>query len=461
MTASPDTARSAAGPSGRDGSGRRAHRRSTATVAGPPHALRALLPIKLAAVLAWEIAGITVLVGYQHRADRYGRPVLIALAVLAGLVVLTSSLRLAGQTVIERRRASRALRRRLAGYAQDRSGDSVQRRLLTGLTLNTHIDRAGNRTGVIGAELGWSAVLKVADTASPDPALLIEAASRACLRPDLPLAAAQVLSWNVAAGWGEQADSGPATRTIRQYFLAVRTAEQPSGRAILARGGGPAGAQRATASAAAALAFQLSQLGYPCTVLDSAELEQHVQLMSGASYSAQPTGPDTAPAPLETRDAWTVGRIQQSCFRVGAGTSHAASLNWDLKAPLSFVLGSCTITPDGRGSARLQHLVRAAMLSQQSPLSVEQASRTLDRRLVPLRYRQEQYVRATLPLALTGPVGPGASRLGSSRSGSSRSGSSRLGGSRLDGLRVGSPRPGHRELPDVRTLSGAAPDSSR
>jgi hypothetical protein len=136
-------------------------------------------------------------------------------------------------------------------------------------------------------------------------------------------------------------------------------------------------------------------------VLDSAELEQHVQLMSGATYSAQRVNAETAAAPLETKDTWAVGRIQQSCFRIGAGTPQTNALSWNVGAPLSFVIGSCTITPNGRDGARLEYLMRAAMVSQQSPLTIEQASRTLDRRLIPLRYRQERYVRATLPLALT------------------------------------------------------------
>lgn len=379
--------------------GRRAERHSRGTVAGSPHALRILLPIRLYAVLMWEVAALAVLIGYQHREDRYGRPALIAVAAVAALIFLSTSVRLAGQTLFDKLRCQRALRRRLRRYAEDRPGDSVQRRLLAGLTLNTHIDRAGNRTGVIGSGQGWSAVLRIADTVTPDPAALIAAATRACLRTDLPLAAAQVLSWNVPSNWDDQAES--AHRTYRQYFLAVRTAERPTGRAILARGGGPAGAQRATASAAAALAFQLSQLGYASTVLDSAELEQHVQLMSGATYSAQPVSAGSAAAPLETKDTWAIGRIQQSCFRVGAGTPQSTALNWNVRTPLSFVVGSCTITPNGRDGARLEYLVRAAMVSQQSPLTIEQASRTLDRRLVPLRYQQERYVRATLPLALT------------------------------------------------------------
>ncbi|MDQ2958587.1 MAG: type VII secretion protein EccE [Actinomycetota bacterium] len=376
------------------------HRRRAAEVPGPPYLLRILLPIRLGAVLGWEIAALAAAIGYQHREDRYGRQAFYAVLAVAVLLVLLTSLRVAGLTGWERLRDGRRLQHRLRGYARDKAADTVQRRLLDGLTLNTHIDRAGNRTGLLGAELGWSALIKIGDAAVPDPAALIEAASRACLRPDLPLAAAQVLSWNVPSAWGEQREGNSANRTLRQYYLSVRTAENPSARAILARGGGPAGAQRATASAAAALAFELTRLGYPCSVLDSAELEQHVQLMSGASYSAQPVNAGTAAAPKETKDTWAVGRIQQSCFRIGGGTSQAAALNWTAGSPLSFVIGSCTITPDRRGQPRLEYLMRAAMISQQSPLTIEQASRTLDKRLIPLRYRQERYVRATLPVAL-------------------------------------------------------------
>ncbi|MEO6702642.1 MAG: type VII secretion protein EccE [Jatrophihabitantaceae bacterium] len=382
--------------------------RSSARVPGPPYLLRWLLPCRLPAVLGWEAAALAVLVGYQHRHDSYGQPSLIGLAVLAGLLVLMTSFRLAGLTGLERLLAGRAMRARLRRYAEDRATDTVQRRLLAGLTLNTHIDRAGNRTGVIGSGLSWSATIKVADSASPDPSALIAAATRACLRTDLPLASAQVLSWNIPSGWGEsrsadgRSDSAP--RTLRQYFLAVRTAPTPTSRAIRARGGGPSGAQRATASAAAALAFELSRLGYPCTVLDSAELEQHVQLMSGASYSAQLVTAERAPAPLETKDTWAIGQLQQSCFEVGGRTSQAAALNWPAAAPLSFVVGSVTVRPGRRGQPKLSYLMRAAMLNQQSPLTIEQASRALDRRLVPMRYRQERYLRATLPLAL--PIEP-------------------------------------------------------
>ena len=362
------------------------------SVPGPSIWLRWLLPIRLGAVLVWEAAGIAVLISYAHRNDSTGRPIFWAVAGLAALILLLSSVRVAGLTGLERFRVAITLRRRRKRYATDAVDDTVQNRLLPGLTLNTHIDRAGNRTGVIGTGLGWSAAIRIADTSSPDPEALIAAATRACLRPDLPLAAAQVLSWNVPSTWeGSQG-------TLRQFFLSVRTAERPSRRAIRARGGGPAGAQRATASAAASLAFELTRLGYACTVLDSSELEQHVQLMSGATTQAVPA--DQAAKPLETKDTWAVGQVQQSCFRVGGGTTRSDALLWPAKPPLSFAVGSCTIRPNGDREPTLTFLMRAAMVRQQSSITIEQASRALDRRLVPLRFRQESALQATLPLAL-------------------------------------------------------------
>lgn len=371
---------------------RRGQRHATQPVPGPPIWLRWLLPIRLGPVLLWETAAAAALIGYARRDDSAGQPVFWAMLAVAVLLVLATSIRVAGLTATQRIRAGFSLRARRKRYAADPANDSVQRRLLPGLTLNTHIDRAGNRTGVIGSGLGWSATVRIADTSNPDPDALVGAATRACLRRDLPLAAAQVLSWNVPATW----DGTPGT--LRQFFLSVRTAQRLSGRAILARGGGPAGAQRATASAVAALAYELTRLGYACTVLDSAELEQHVQLMSGASTEA--ISADQAAKPVETRDTWAVGRVEQSCFQVGGGTSRADALLWQAQVPLSFAVGSCTIRPDGSGGTRLSFLLRAAMVKQQSPLTVEQASRAMDRRLIPLRCRQESGVRATLPLAL-------------------------------------------------------------
>ena len=368
----------------------RSQRHSTKPVSGPSVWLRWLLPIRLGAVLVWEVAAAAVLIGYAHRSDSVGRSVFWVIAAIAAVVFLLSSIRVAGLTGTGRVRAAFSLRRRRKRYAADPTGDTVQQRLLPNLTLNTHIDRAGNRTGMIGADLGWSATVRISDTSTPDPDALIAAATRACLRPDLPLAAVQVLSWNVPSNW----EGG--TGTLRQFFLSVRVAETPSRRAILARGGGPAGAQRATASAAASLAFELTQLGYACSVLDGSELEQHVQLMSGATA----VSPDQAAKPVETKDTWAIGQIQQSCFRVGGGTSRAEALLWPAQTPLSFAIGSCTIRPNGDRDPQLTFLMRAAMVRQQQALTIEQASRALDRRLIPLRFRQEAAMRATLPLAL-------------------------------------------------------------
>lgn len=371
----------------------RSQRHAGRPVPGPPMWLRWLLPLRLGAVLSWELAGAAVLISYDHRSAAAGRAAFWAVLGLAVLLVLGSSVRVGGLTGLERLRAAFVLRRRLSRYRGEPDADSVQRRLLPGLTLNTHIDRAGNRTGVIGSGLGWSAAIRVSDASTPDPDALIDAATRACLRPDLPLAAAQVLTWNVPSTW----DGRPST--LRQFFLSVRTAERPSRRAILARGGGPAGAQRATASAAASLAFELTQLGYACTVLDSSELEQHVQLMSGVT--TQPVPAEQAAKPVETKDLWAVGQVQQSCFRVGGGTSRAQALLRPAQIPLTFAVGSCTVQPDGKGGHRLSFQLRAAMAAAQpSPLTVQQASRAMDRRLIPLQFRQESGVRATLPLAL-------------------------------------------------------------
>ena len=362
-------------------------RHASQPVPGPSRWLRWLLPIRLAAVLSWEVAAAGVLVAYAHRDDV---PLFYPALVVAAVIVVATSIRLGGLTAVGRLRTALALRRRRREHAAD-PADSIQRRLLPGLTLNTHIDRAGNRTGLIGAGLGWSAVVRVADAVTPDPDALIEVATRACLRSDLPLAAAQVLTWNVPSTW----NGTPGT--LRQFFVAVRTAGRPSGRAIRARGGGPAGAQRTTASAAAAVAFELTRLGYSCTVLDSAELEQYVQLVAGASAEAVPA--EQAPRPVETKDALAVGRVQQSCLRVGGGTPRAEALLWPAGPPLSFVVGSCTVRP-GPAGPRLSFLVRTGLVGQQSPLSAEQATRALDRRLIPLRGQQEPSVRASLPLAL-------------------------------------------------------------
>jgi hypothetical protein len=229
---------------------------------------------------------------------------------------------------------------------------------------------------------------------------LINAASRACLRAELPLAAAQVVTLNVPADWRGDMTPAVGERTLRQYFVAVRTAEDPSRLAALARGGGAGGTQRATASAAAALAHDLTQLGYPCAVLDSAELDQQLQLLAGTPNFDAPAAGEPSVQLLETKDAWSSGRMQQSCFRVGGGTSVSAALTWTVRQPLSFVIASCTVTPSHRRGVQRDFVIRAGMISQPGQLTVEQAARSLDRGLVPLRYRQQQYLRATLPLAL-------------------------------------------------------------
>ena len=365
----------------------RRHRQhaATATVPGPPRLLRGVAPLGVSAVLGWEIALLAVLVAWAH----HDAAVTIGLAVLAIALIAVTSVRVGGDTAAGRLAARYRMRRRLAHYPDDRT-DTARARLLAGLTLNSHIDRAGNRTGVIGAGLGWSAAVRIADTAVPDVPALIDIAGRACARADLPLAAAQVLTWTVPSGDG---------RVLRQYFIAVRTSPRRTARAIAARGGGPAGAQRAAASAIAAVAFELSRIGCPAGVIDSVDLEQYVQLLSGSAGEARP---------VETGDSWAVGHLRQTCLRVASGTPVTTALNRVVAEPLGFVIASCTLTPGRRGAPRQDFLVRAGLAEQPAPLTVEQAVRATDPSLTPLRYRQEEHVRATLPLALSadGAAGP-------------------------------------------------------
>ena len=375
----------------------RPQRHATRPVPGPSIWLRWLLPIRLGAVLIWQAAAMAVLVSYAHRTESSGRPVFWAVAGLAGLILLSSSIRVAGLTGIERVRASIALRRRRKRYAGTASSDTVQNRLLPGLTLNTHIDRAGNRTGVIGSGLGWSAAIRIADTSTPDPDALIGAATRACLRPDLPLAAAQVLSWNVPSTWAGLAG----------HFAPVLP-QRPDGRTpVPARDPGPrrrtgrratGHRQRGRRAGLRADPTRLRLHGagqFRTRAARPADVRCHQPRRCRPSRPRNPWRPRT-PGPSDSFSRAASGSAAAPAEpRPWCGRPSPRSASPSAPAPSG---------PNGGRQPELTFLMRAAMVGQQSPITIEQASRALDRRLIPLRFRQESALQATLAASLGRPL---------------------------------------------------------
>lgn len=342
-------------------------------------------------------------------------PVQVVVGSVALLAVLATWIRRRGRSLdqwaarvvtfrvraVRRRRADR----RAGTAGDDGTLDALDPALhglgLAGLAVRAHVDRAGNRAGVVvlsgeGTD-AVSGVVRVTSGVDPEPSRLLRGLRAAFERPDIPLAAAQLVVWSVP---------GPARDSVlRVHWLAVRYLPAASPAAALARGGGLPGAIRATAMAALGLARDLSEAGVPAAPLGVRELRGELGVAVGLDPMVL-TGAETAPAPQEKWREWSAGSVHQVTLRparAGGIEDHLGLLR--AHAPgAAFTCVSTTLRRDLYGTVDEEVLVRVGVPvvtgRTDARTALEAAVAGLDAGLVPIVGEQARGVRCTLPLAV-------------------------------------------------------------
>jgi type VII secretion protein EccE len=366
---------------------------------GPNSATRAplsalLLPVRAGQVAVWQTAAIAAVLALP--VDPTGL-VVLALAVIA---VAATSVRIGGRCAYQWAVILVGYLRRTARSAPVAA--TPLRALLPELHVHTHVDRAGNHVGLasVGGELAYSAVLRVAPAAHPDPRTLVRLLREAFDRTDILLAGAQLVVWTVP-GLPQHAGTAPAP-PIRVHWLTLRYRMSAMPSAALARGGGPTGAMRATSAAALRLSGDLAKAGCPSTVLDTVELHQELLAALGADPEARHgAGPAARYRAAEAWQFWSIGRMRQACFVPAPGTDPTAVLGrcvpW-----AAFTCTSHTLDRTTPGAVRSRTAVRIAVPPSRlwSWLTPAQVSTALGVGVHPAAGRQTEQVRSTMPLAL-------------------------------------------------------------
>jgi len=328
-----------------------------------------LLPVGPGRVATWQLAVLAVLAGGLRIT-----PWTIAVAALAVLLVAVTSVRVRGlcgyqwaavlaQYVIRRRRPR---------------PPTPLHALAPTLRVHPHEDRVGNRTGVATLDGDHIAVVRLAPTAHPDPAVLVSVLHKAIDREDYPVSGARLVVLAIPA----------SPYPVRMHWLAVRYHAAAAPWAALARGGGEPGCHKAVASAAQRLAGDLSG-----TVLAAPELWQDLHVALGVSPDAG------APRAVEAWHHWSAGPVRQACF-TPRDPADAVPLLGRCVPAATFTCTTYSITrPLPSGPTRVMATVRLGVSSQQFWLTPERVAAKLGVRLLPADGRQAQSTLATLPLA--------------------------------------------------------------
>ncbi|GAB3143624.1 type VII secretion protein EccE [Amycolatopsis stemonae] len=326
-----------------------------------------LLPIRPLQAAVWEVAAIAVVLAWL--VGTVTQPVRIGVTAAAGVLVLLTSVRIAGRHLAGWALTWTAYRLRRHDTRRD-SPDPLHH-LAGPVKVRQHVDRAGNRFGVAEVDGGWSAIVRLtAGPGAPGPAALVEILREAYRRTDIPLASAQLLTWAIPRG----------EQVLRVRWLTVRYRPDLAPIAALARGGGDLGALRSTASAALSLMGSLAEAGYQSTVLEAGELAKELRVALGVQGA-----PDGAP---DRWRSWHWGDAPQMCFAPRSARALDFAVPGAAFTATSYTL---TRTPGGREKDEVTIRVGARPGAPVPPPGIP---------VVPLHGRHGDAVRRTLPLAL-------------------------------------------------------------
>ncbi len=345
-----------------------------------PHAARVsgtapwpwLLPIRPLQAAGWEIAGLALLLVFAVRG--VAQPLQITVAALAGLLLVTTSIRVEGRHFAGW--AWTWLAHRLRRHDSRRDSPDALYRIAGAVKVRQHVDRAGNRFGVAEVDGDWSAIVRlVPGPGEPSNDELLAILRTAFRGTDIPLAAVQLLTWAVPR----------QGQVYRVRWLAVRYRPDDAPIAALARGGGELGALRSTASAALSLMVALAEAGYPSTVLEARELTDELRVALGVSMGNPETDGDFW-------KAWRWGGLTQVCFAPRSAREVAQTLATVVPSA-AFTATSATLLRTAGGRERLELTVRVGVRGDAAVVPPGVA-------VVPLHGGHGEAVRRTLPLAL-------------------------------------------------------------
>jgi type VII secretion protein EccE len=346
-------------------------------------------PVRVGQVALWELA-ILAVAGTVYP----WRPVSIAVAAVAGVLIGTTSVRWAGLCAYQ----WIAVHLRFRSRPSTAKGTDQLAIVLPGLRFRRQIDRAGNRAGL--AELGDSltSVVRLVPSARPDPVVLLDILEATFDRTDIRLAGAQLVVWTVpspprARYYGDERDAEP----IAVHWLALRYRAADAPAAAVARGGGDTGAARATATAALAMAGRLADAGYSGVVLDEPELRQELLVALGSDHAALGhTGVESTVR--ETWHDWSIGTLRQITYLPRLAADGRAVLGRFLPQA-AFTCTSYSLRRTARGAVRGESVVRVGMHPTATVPDVRQVGHALGVRLLTLGGRHAESVVDNLPLA--------------------------------------------------------------
>ncbi|UUV30564.1 type VII secretion protein EccE [Amycolatopsis roodepoortensis] len=328
-----------------------------------------LLPIRPLQAALWEIAGIAILLALT--VDGIPQAVWISIVAVAGVLVLTTSVRFAG-----RHAAGWALtwaRYRLKRRDKNEVPDPLHR-LAGPVRVRQHVDRAGNRFGVAEVSDGWSAIVRLTPgTVAPSPDKLVGILREAYTSTGIPLSSAQLLTWTVPNGQS----------LLRVRWLTVRYRPEDAPIAALARGGGELGALRSTACAALRLMGTLAEAGFESTVLEAGEVTENLRVALGS-------GQDT---PVDGWRSWAWGGASQVCYRPRSERDLGRTLDFHVPGS-AFTATSYTLYRSPGGREKSEVTIRVGGRPGAEPV------RPAGIAVAPLHGRHAAAVRRTLPLAL-------------------------------------------------------------
>lgn len=365
-------------------------------------------PVRRWQLIVWECAALAAVFCWHLQA-----PTSIVAMAVAAVLVLATLLRIEGLCLAEWFVVAGRFwwRRRRPDVA---SSDPLNA-ALPDLQISAHYDRAGNRVGLARLQqsrwrrrtgsAGWAAVVSIGTSAGASHADLLAALHAAFDRPDIPLAAAQLVAWTVP---GLDAATDPSS-TLTSYWMAVRYEPALAPRAAKARGGGLVGAQRATATCGIALARDLAEAGLPSVVLDDVALRRQLAVAIGADALALAADEQADEGPeysaRESWRDWSVGLLDQSCYRAPMTGPALAALG-TLAPGSAFTCWSVTLRRDASRSLRQEIAVRVGAARAPGGAASDEPSTgrarvpaVLPNPVIALDGRHALFLRTTLPLA--------------------------------------------------------------
>jgi type VII secretion protein EccE len=366
-----------------------------------------------ARVAGWQSAAACLLLPVQPSARA------AAGGVVAGFLALFS-IKYRSRRLPEWIRARMRFRRRMLRTRGYRPRTPIEA-VVPGVDTRGHVDRAGNRVGLLADGPAWIAVLRLDPI--PDGVLvdrlsaLLDELARAVTGDSVDVDAVQLVGWSVPVSQ-PGADRGPVARpgagrppVLRTFWLAVRFLPGLHPAAVEARGGAEQGAVRSAAIAALRLATSLRQRGYRLRVLDGTELIDEL----GTSLGVQPpprgsggrplTAQGRGPAAREMWRSWSLGALHHVCFRVRRVPRQRAGLAalFTLLARPPAVTTCVSVRYTRGGTGGCEVFVRLAVPADRNPRAVwsalRQATSGLRGHLTPMNGEQLPGVRATIPLA--------------------------------------------------------------